>query len=401
MGTRKRVSVKSSAHTAAKKGDKKIKLASSPDADLRAAIKGGDGVVEALSFSDEAVIGHVKRVCSTGSLSIDQVTGYWGFPFGRIVEISGKEQTGKTTLAQQVAAQTQAMGGSVMLYDTEEKWDQVYAQLTGVDLQRCLTIQPVIKAPKEEEEVDDDAAYRSKKDREKDDKASKKKKKSEGSKTVEAGIAAIDRALQMWIDKGHTTPLTIIWDSIAGTPTAEELNDLTDKQPGVAARELRRAMRVLTSKVARAGCLLLLVNQTYEKIGMFGFGPKHTTYGGGAIRYHATMRLELTRFGHLKHTDGTILGIEGIAKLIKNSLGAQGEARYAIAHGRGTDNAWSIVEKLKEAKYISVRPGGNYVFAAEGLPPVTWRGGFAVLSGMMTADPALAAQLVAIYKALP
>lgn len=289
-----------------------------------------------------------------------------------------------------------------MLYDTEEKWDRVYAASTGVSIDAVQTVQPVLKKPSAPDDIEDeDAEYKSKKQEDKDAKAAKKKKKSEGNKTIEEGIAAIDRAAQAWIDKGHTRPLTIIWDSIAGTPTKEELNDLTDKQPGVAARELRRAMRVLTSKIARAGALLVLVNQTYEKIGSFGFGPKSTTYGGGAIRYHATMRIEMIRTGQLKHTDGTVLGIEGIAKLIKNSLGAQGEIPYAIAHGRGFDNAWSILEKLKEHRYITVKGGGNYVFAIQGEPPVSWRGGFAQLDALMRTDPAFNDRLLAVYRSLP
>ena len=400
MATKKRTGPVSSPKTAAKKpvkADKKVVLKTkSPEDDLREAIGAGDGVIEAIAFSDEAVIGHVKRVCSTRSLALDKLTGYWGLPFGRIIEISGKEQSGKTTAVQQIAAETQSMGGVVALYDTEEKWDRVYARLCGVDVDRCLSIQPTNVKPEEEEDGDE-----STKETKKEAKAKKKKDASRGNKTIEDGIAAIDRALQAWIDKGHKIPLTIIWDSIAGTPTQSELADLTDKQPGVAARELRRAMRVLTSKVARAGCLLVLVNQTYEKIQTFGFGPKSTTYGGGAIRYHATMRFEFVRTGYLKHTNGTVLGIEGEAKLIKNSLGAQGVVSYAIAHGRGFDNAWTLLEKLKEAKYVTVKPGGNYVFAVQGEAPVVWKGGFAELDSMMRADPNLTARLVSIFKAIP
>lgn len=402
---KKRSALHATKHVPAKKDVKvkKIKV-SSPEDDLREAIRGGDGTVEAIAFSSEAVIGHVSRVCSTRSVAIDRLFGIGGAPYSRIIEISGKEQSGKTTLVQQIAAQTQADGGVVMLYDTEEKWDRVYAAATGVDVDRCLTIQPKKKKVADEDtsDVEDvEEAYKSKKDKEKEEKDAKKKKKTETNKTIEEGIAAIDRALQAWIDKGHMAPLTIIWDSIAATPTAEELSDLGSQQPGVAARALRRAMRVLTGKVARAGALLVLVNQTYAMIGSFGFGPKSTTYGGGGIRYHASMRIEMIRTGVLKHTDGTILGIEGIAKLIKNSLGAQGEVSYAIAHGRGFDNAWSILEKLKEAKYIVVKGGGNYTFHVQGEEPVNWRGGFAQLDAMMRADPILAHRLTTVYKALP
>lgn len=358
-----RTGVKASPASSAKKVEKKIKLKGDVLSDLAEAISGKDGVVEVLKFSSEAVIGHVHAIVSTGSLAIDKAVGIGGLPFGRVVEVYGKEQCGKTTLAQHVIAGTQKMSGVALLYDSEHKWDRVYAQCCGVNLDTLQLVQPK-------------------------------------EKTIEAGITFIDRALTHWIEQGHTMPLTIVWDSIAGTPTGAELEDLQSKQPGVAARELRRAMRVLGEKVARAGALLLLINQTYEKIGTFGFGPKSSTYGGGGIRYHSTIRIEVIRTGALKLPNGVPIGIEGIARVFKNSLGIPRDETFAIAYKRGFDNAWTILDKLKEARHIAAG-GGWYSFAEAGHPPIRWQGGFAQLDEMMRTDPTLADRLVTIYKALP
>lgn len=351
--------------SAPKKAEKKItiKPKGSVLSDLAQAVSGKDGVVEVLRFSSEAVIGFVSKVVSTGSLAIDKAVGIGGLPFGRVVEVYGKEQCGKTTLAQHIIANTQRMGGVAMLYDAEHKWDRTYAMSVGVDAETLQVVQPK-------------------------------------EKSIEAGITFIDRALTHWIEEGHKAPLVIVWDSIAGTPTGVELADLSSQQPGVAARELRRAMRVLGEKVARAGALLLLINQTYEKIGAFGHGPKSSTYGGGGIRYHSTIRIEMIRTGTLKLPNGMPVGIEGIARVFKNSLGVPRDETFAIAYKRGFDDAWTLLEKLKEARFIHAG-GGWYAFNEQGHEQIRWQGGFAQLDQMMRESPALRDRLVTIYKALP
>ncbi len=361
---------KGKAKSAPTKEEKTVRIkSSSPEEDLAEAIAGKDGVSEAIAMSSEAVIGHIHKVVTTGSVAIDKLTGIGGLPFGRLVEVAGKEQSGKTTLAQQVASNTQKMGGVVGLFDAEEKWDRRYAEMCNVDLTKCMVIQPA---------------------------------KLAGNKTIESGIEAIDEAANTWMTKGYAgkTPLTPIWDSIAATPTGAELEDMKSKQPGVAAKELRRAMRVLTSKAARAGALLLFINQTYEKIGAFGFGPKTATYGGGGLRYHATLRLELVRTGQLKHSSGLILGIEGEARLTKSSLGVSGKTDYAIANGRGFDNAWSLLQKLKDAGYVSGNATRHTLKLPEG-EPVSWAGGFAELDAILRADAELFDRMRSLYLAIP
>lgn len=361
-----RTSVKKVASPSPKKSDadKKIKVkVSSVLDDLAQAVSGKDGVVEVLRMSSETVIGHVHHVASTGSLAVDRATGIGGLPMGRVVEVYGKEMCGKTTLAQHVIASVQRKGGVGLLYDAEHKWDRVYAQSVGVDIDKLMLVQPP-------------------------------------TKSIEQAIQFLDRALTHWIEEGRKEPLVLVWDSVAATPTETELGDLKSQQPGVAARELRRAMRVLGEKVGRAGALLLLINQTYEKIGAFGHGPKSSTYGGGGIRYHSTLRLEMVRTGSLKLPNGIVVGIEGICRVFKNSLGVPRDETFAIAYRRGFDNAWTLLEKLKEARFIHVG-GGWYTLNLQGEEPLRWQGGFAQLNEMMTQNPALYDKLVAIYRNLP
>ena len=357
---------KRTAVTMAKAPEKKTKIKSNPLDDLAQAMAGKDGVVEVLRFSSDDVIGHVgpEDIISTGSLALDKATGLGGFPRGRLVEVYGQPEVGKTTSAHHLVAAFQKAGGVAGIYDPEEKLDLAYAKDVGVNADDLLAIQPA-------------------------------------AKTIEAGLAAFDRALTHWIDtKREKVPLLLVWDSIGGTSHDKEYKDPTNKEPGVPARELRRMMRVLTGKIARARAIVLLINQQYEIIGFTGFGPKRSTYGGGGIRYHASLRIEMVRTGSLKLPSGQIIGVEGLIKVFKNSLGIPQQQPYAIAYKRGFDNAWSIVEKLKEARYITVG-GGQYKFHMEGSDPVTWAGGFAQLDQMMRDDEKLKDTLVKVYNALP
>lgn len=381
--TKKRTAITAKAVSSiAKKDEKKVKIKSDILDDLAQAISGkkkkakkdedgneivDEGFVEVLRFASDDVIGHVKDVVSTGSLALDRATGVGGLPRGRIVEVYGGEQTGKTTFAQSVVAAVQAIGGVGALYEPEYKWDRAYAKSMGVKIEDLLMIQPA-------------------------------------AKTIEAGISAFDRAAQHWIDNQlQHIPLVFVWDSVASTSHDKEYRDTTNKEPGVPAREFRRAMRVLTGKIATAQAIMLFVNQQYEKVGGFtgGFGPKKSTYGGGGIRYHASLRIEMVYTGKLKLPNGTVVGIEGLARTFKSSLGVPRDEQYAVAYMRGFDNAWTLLEKLKEAKYVK-SAGGHYTFNVDdGLGPVSWQGGFAGLDVLLKEDPALKQRMVNIYKALP
>lgn len=338
-----------------------------PVAEFRDAVQGKDKMIDVLSFSSEDIIGHVQGVISTQSLALDKVTGVGGLPRGRLVEIFGGETVGKTTVTDHVMAEIQRVTGVAAVYDSEEKKDRKYASNIGVDIDRLQGIQP------------------------------------KEHKTIGALIVATSRAVERWIERGlWDVPIGIIWDSVGGTATEEEIADPSNKQPGVAAREIRRAMRSLVGKIARSRALLLMVNHEYAKIGQaaFGFGPKKTTSGGGGIRYHASLRLELVRVGALKDSSGNNVGIEVLCKTAKNSMAAPREGSFAIQYGRGIVNAWSIMESLKEAKYIT-SAGGYSTFHPQGRAPTQWKGGWQGLNDLCVAHPQLYGELAAIYNALP
>lgn len=351
----------------AKKETAAPKLKKDALAELAQAISGKDNYAEVLRFDDAHVVGHVRQLCSTRSIAVDAASNVGGFPFGRLVEVFGQEQVGKTTLTDQVIASTQAMGGIAAVYDSEEKKDRKYSEALGVDASKLLAIQPP-------------------------------------NKTVEAAIETTRRAVDHWFAEGLAgkVPLTIVWDSVAGMPTSEEIENPTTKQPGVAARELRRAMRQLIGKVARAQALFLVVNQQYEKIGGFSPTPgvKRSTYGGGGIRYQATMRIELIRTGQLKGVGGVAVGSEGICRFFKNNLAAPRDEEFAIEWGKGFVNAWSIVEKLKAHRYIT-SGGGWYEFAEQGAEPVRWQGGWQGLASLLEQDAALYQRMAERFMQMP
>lgn len=366
MATKKKTAAKKKAPSGKKtKRDAPPTLKKDKGEDLRSYLSGDEktGRIKVLDLADEHVLGRVRGRISSGSLAIDRLLD-GGFARGRIVEVYGKEQTGKTTTAQGLAAQTQKLGGTVLLYDIENKWDHVYAEAMGVNPKDVVVVEP------------------------------------ENDRTIQGGVHALNRALDFWFEKkGWDHPLTLIWDSIGGSSTREELLNLDDQQPGVAGRALRKAMRVLSSKIAQTGTVAFFVNQTYAIIGGGGFGPRSTTYGGGGIRYHATHRIEMIRMGQHKLPSGHIIGIEGKAKLIKNSLGAEGEIDYAIAYLRGFDDTWTIFETLKAAHVI--QQAGAYwklTGMGEALDALRWQGQWAGLDELLRKQPELRAPLVAKWQ---
>lgn len=355
----------------ARKESPSLKLRKDPIAGLQAAIEGKDNYAETMRFNDEKVLGHVKNRVSTRSIALDfalqpNAQGASGLPFGRLVEVFGAEQTGKTTITDHVIAEVQSMGGVAAVLDSEFKKDRNYSEALGVDTSKLIAIEP----PR---------------------------------KTVESVIETVRRSTQHWIDEGlQGTPLVIVVDSIAGLPTAEEMDNPTTKQPGVASRELRRAMRQLTQLVARAQCLLLVTNQQYEKIGVFSPTPgvKRSTYGGGGIRYHASIRMELIRTGTLKASNGTPVGIEVLCKIIKNQMGAPADCAFAVEWGKGVNNAWSVLERLKDHRYVT-SGGGWSTFSAQGHPQFRWQGGWQGLSQAFAENPELWNLMAGIYRTLP
>ena len=339
--------------------------------DMLEQINAKTDTVGALRFDSDDVIGHVKNVISSGSLAIDSGTGIGGLPSGRIVEVYGQAQCGKTTFTDHVLASTQRLGGVAVVCDVEEKKDLAYAKSIGVNVKDMIILQPPTAG---------------------------------AFKTFEQVLRSIEVVLDVWLASGNTVPLTIAWDSIASTPTETEMEDTDSKQPGVAAKLMRKAMRRLTQKVAWANALLLCTNQQYEKIGGFGgfAGVRRKTYGGDAIPYHASMRIELIRTGTLKTGSGEMYGVEGIAKFVKNNCAPpSNDQKYAIEWGKGFANDWSMYEKLKEYKYITTA-GSWHTLNFDGLDsPKKFQQSFRGMRALFEDSPQLFTQVQNIYSQLP
>jgi len=328
--------------------------------------------VEVLTFSDENVIGHSAGTISSRSLALDKATGIGGWPRGRIVEISGEESVGKTTVVAHAVAQVQAMGGVAQVVDVEHKWDLPYIKRIGVDPEKLVVIQPE-------------------------------------RHTFEAVIDAMERGLDHWISRGlNNIPLVVVWDSVGQTPTQSEFDKGTDEAqaPGKAAKLIKGAMRTLPERLARANALLLAVNQVYTKIvtgfaAKFQKGEKKITYGGLALRFASTLRIELVRTGSIKLSDGTFVGIEVLAKFNKNNVGTPWlNEKFAITWGTGIDNVVSLFWKLSEHSYIT-SGGGWYTFATTEGHKVRFQQGFIGFGQKLHEDPALNDLAIRIYNALP
>jgi recombination protein RecA len=368
-----------------KKAPARVKLKADIHADLAQAIQGKDNFAHVLRLNDDRVVGTVRRYVSTRSLAINKAVGGRGFPCGRLIEIYGQTGCGKTTLVQHVMAEVQATDGVVTLFEPEVKLDKRYAANLGVDNGKVHVIEP------EEKKAKDGSVVFS------------------GERTIEAGVEATRRTLDFWMEKGGKGLLAMFWDSIASAATEEEMANPHTAQPGVAARELRRAMRKLMGKVARSDALWVVVNQQYEKIGGFSRTPgvKRSTYGGGGIPYHASLRLELIVTGQLKDTKGNVVGVECLCKVMKNHLsGEEGstapakDEAFAIQWGRGICNAWTLLEKLKANRYIQFG-GGWYTYQVSGGQPVQWQGGWQGLEALLTENPALYAEMANVYNNCP
>jgi RecA/RadA recombinase len=273
--------------------------------------------------------------------------------------------SGKTTVLLQAMAQAQKLGGICGLYDAETKLDIKYAQALGVNTDDVILFQP-----------------------------------EEGGSKIEHGVRALRETLDVYNTKTEDfpddkkPPLLFGWDSLAASGTHVE--EARSQEPGVPAREVRSAMRELTTRIARAGASVIILNQVYARIGI----PGNVSYGGGGLKFASSIRVDMRRTGRLELPNGAIVGVEGQLSIEKNSLGNFAKTAYAIAYLKGFVDAWTIFEKLQEAKYIQ-GAGGWQTFSAEGHAPRKWQGGWARLSQMMEEEPPLAELLRSIYLSLP
>ncbi|WP_349763560.1 recombinase RecA [Fusobacterium sp. SYSU M8D902] len=248
-------------------------------------------------------------VISTGSLNIDIALGVNGVPKGRIVEIYGAESSGKTTIALHVVAQAQKNNGIVAYIDAEHALDPEYAKVLGVNVDELLISQP------------------------------------------DYGEQALEIA-DMLVRSGAVDLIVI--DSVAAlVPKAEIDGEMSDQQMGLQARLMSKALRKLTGSLNKSKTTMIFINQIRDKIGSFGFGPQTTTTGGKALKFYASVRMEVKKVGSVKQGD-EIIGNETVVKITKNKVAPPfKEANFQIMYGKGITRVGEIFELALDNDIVS------------------------------------------------
>ena len=274
-----------------------------------AVMRMGDKVAEAV------------EVVSTGSLMLDIALGIGGLPKGRVVEVYGPESSGKTTLTLQAIAQCQKAGGTCAFIDAEHALDPIYAQKLGVNLEELYLSQP-----------------------------------DTGEQALEiADMLVRSSAVDM-----------VVIDSVAAlTPKAEIEGDMGDQLPGLQARLMSQALRKLTGNIKRSNCMVIFINQLRMKIGVMmpGQSPEVTT-GGNALKFYASVRLDIRRIGAVKKGD-EIIGNQTKIKVVKNKLAPPfKQVVTEILYGEGISREGELIDMGVEAKLVD-KAGAWYSYGDE------------------------------------
>jgi recombination protein RecA len=236
---------------------------------------------------------------STGSLGLDIALGAGGLPFGRVVEVYGPESSGKTTLTLEVIAQAQREGKVCAFVDAEHALDPIYAEKLGVNINELLVSQP---------------------------------------DTGEQALEICDM-----LTRSGAIDIIVV-DSVAAlTPKAEIEGDMGDSHMGLQARMLSQAMRKLTGNLKKSNTMLIFINQIRMKIGVM-FGNPETTTGGNALKFYASVRLDIRRIGAVKNGD-EIIGNETRVKVVKNKIAPPfKQAEFQILYGQGINNLGELID---------------------------------------------------------
>jgi recombination protein RecA len=271
-----------------------------------------------MRLGDHDVSRDIQAV-STGSLGLDIALGVGGLPRGRVVEIYGPESSGKTTLTLQVIAEMQKMGGTAAFIDAEHALDPSYAQKLGVDVDNLLVSQP------------------------------------------DTGEQALEIA-DMLVRSGSVD--VVVVDSVAAlTPKAEIEGEMGDSHMGLQARLMSQALRKLTANIKRTNTLVIFINQIRMKIGVM-FGNPETTTGGNALKFYASVRLDIRRVGAIKKGD-EIIGNETKVKVVKNKVSPPfKEAFFDILYGQGISREGEIIELGVAHKFVD-KSGAWYAYNGE------------------------------------